>query len=158
MSPVKPLSMAIVDRRFRRGHEDRDEADETHADHEGRRARGGSLRVAHRVLARELAGDTAHPRQRCADHPAQRQGDGTAEDRDSEEDQQRAGADDQHRLVDAAEQAENSAATPRARTASADEDALFRAVSGAAGDAELHGRDRRHLGRLTRRGQRRQRP
>ena len=60
-------------------------------------------------------------------------------------------------LRNATEQPEHERRDTEAEHRQPDEDALLGAVPGAAGDTELHGGDRWHLGGLARRGQRRQR-
>ena len=73
-SPVNARSMTGTEGRLGRRREDRDERDQADADHQRGRGRGRPLRVAHRVLAGQLAGDARTGAAAATDEPAEREG------------------------------------------------------------------------------------
>ena len=74
------------------GGEDRHEHDERQADHQRRGGDRGALRLADRVLARQLAGQALEARQRRAEHARQRAHQQRRQERDAEHHQHRAEA------------------------------------------------------------------
>ena len=71
------------------GGEHRDERDERQADHQRRRRRGGSLRIAPGVVARERSGHAAESCPRPPQPGRERPDETLREQRDAEEDQER---------------------------------------------------------------------
>ena len=90
--PGASVSTAAADRRLGRGGQDRDEADQGHADHQGRRGGRGALGVALGVLPGQVAGGAGQPRCGRAEHVHRRAGDDRAEHEHADDGGERAEA------------------------------------------------------------------
>ena len=92
MSPWKLRSIALPTELLMPAANTVTNDDQRQPDHQRGRGDGGAARLAHRVLARQAAGDAAQPLERPAGHRRQRAHEPRAEQRHAEQDRHRAAA------------------------------------------------------------------